>query len=160
MDRNIAYQFTAGTQGFDRAVESIERNMRDARTTLSRELRAINTDMVGSQAQIGKFGPAVNDAFVGVASVMRSGLGGVAAGILGVFGLGAFKLGQLVSDSKDAAIEQQAAYRGLEAVANHAGVGIGRAMDEANKLAADGLVSVGDAAKALQNLLSRGYSVD
>ncbi|MGE8339282.1 MAG: hypothetical protein ACN6Q2_28760, partial [Pseudomonas laurylsulfatiphila] len=60
MDRNIAYQFTAGTQGFDRAVESIERNMRDARTTLSRELRAINTDMVGSQAQIGKFGPAVN----------------------------------------------------------------------------------------------------
>ncbi|MVW87864.1 hypothetical protein EI969_18265 [Pseudomonas sp. PB101] len=160
MDRNIAYQFTAGTQGFDRAVESIERNMRDARTTLSRELRAINTDMVGSQAQIGKFGPAVNDAFSGVATVMRSGLGGVAAGILGVFGVGAFKLGQLVSDSKDAAIQQQAAYRGLEAVANHAGVGIGRAMDEANKLAADGLISVGDAAKALQNLLSRGYSVD
>lgn len=26
MDRNIAYQFTAGTQGFDRAVDSIERN--------------------------------------------------------------------------------------------------------------------------------------
>ena len=73
---------------------------------------------------------------------MRSGLGGVAAGIAGVFGLGAFKLGQIVSDSKDAAIQQEAAYRGLEAVANHAGVGIGRAMDEANKLASDGLLSV------------------
>ncbi|MNB86050.1 hypothetical protein D3C75_329870 [compost metagenome] len=37
MDRNIAYQFTAGTQGFDRAVDSIERNMRDARSTFNRE---------------------------------------------------------------------------------------------------------------------------
>lgn len=160
MDRNIAYQFTAGTQGFDRAVESIERNMREARTTFSRELRAINTEMVGSQTRLARFGPAVNEAFSGVSTIMRSGLGGVAAGIAGVFGLGAFKLGQIVSDSKDAAIQQQAAYRGLEAVANHAGVGIGRAMDEANKLASDGLLTVGDAAKSLQNLLSRGYNVD
>jgi len=160
MDRNIAYQFTAGTQGFDRAIESIERNMRDARTTFSRELRAINTEMVGSQAQLSRFGPAVNDALGGVSAIMRTGLSSVAAGLIGVFALGAFKVKQLIADSKDAAIQQQAAYRGLEAVANHAGVGIGRAMDEANKLAADGLLSVGDAAKALQNLLSRGYSVD
>lgn len=160
MDRNIAYQFTAGTQGFDRAIESIERNMRDARTTFSRELRAINTEMVGSQTQLSRFGPAVNDALGGVSTIMRSGLSSVAAGLIGVFALGAFKVKQLVGDSKDAAIQQQAAYRGLEAVANHAGVGIGRAMDEANKLAADGLISVGDSAKALQNLLSRGYSVD
>lgn len=160
MDRNIAYQFTAGTQGFDRAVESIERNMRDARTTFSRELRAINTEMVGSQTQLGRFGPAVNDAFSGVSTIMRSGLSAATAGIVGLFGLGAFKFGQLASDSKEAVIQQQAAYRGLEAVANHAGIGIGRAMDEANKLAADGLLSVGDAAKSLQNLLSRGYNVD
>jgi len=58
--RNIAYQFTAGTQGFDRAVEGIERNMRDARTTFSRELRAINTEMVGSQTRFARFGPAVS----------------------------------------------------------------------------------------------------
>jgi hypothetical protein len=160
MDRNIAYQFTAGTQGFDRAIESIERNMRDARTTFSRELRAINTEMVGSQTQLSRFGPAVNDALGGVSTIMRSGLSSVSAGLIGVFALGAFKVKQLVADSKDAAIQQQAAYRGLEAVANHAGVGIGRAMDEANKLAADGLISVGDSAKALQNLLSRGYNVD
>ena len=160
MDRNIAYQFTAGTQGFDRAIESIERNMRDARTTFSRELRAINTEMVGSQAQLSRFGPAVNDALGGVSTIMRSGLSSVAAGLIGVFALGAFKVKQLVADSKDAAIQQQAAYRGLEAVANHAGVGIGRAMDEANKLASDGLLTVGDAAKALQNLLSKGYNVD
>jgi len=160
MDRNIAYQFTAGTQGFDRAVESIERNMREARTTFSREIRAINTEMVGSQTQLSRFGPAVNDAFSGVSTIMRTGLSGVMAGIVGVMGLGAFKLGQIVSDSKDAAVQQQAAYRGLEAVANHAGIGIGRAMDEANKLAADGLLSVADASKSLQNLLSRGYSVE
>lgn len=160
MDRNIAYQFSAGTQGFDRAVEGLERSMRDVRTTFGRELRAINTEMAGSQTQLGRFAPAANDAFSGVSSIMRSGLSGVMAGIVGVLGLGAFKLSQIVGDSKDAAIQQQAAYRGLEAVANHAGIGIGRAMDEANKLAADGLLGVGDAAKALQNLLSRGYNVD
>lgn len=54
----------------------------------------------------------------------------------------------------------ESAFRGLESVANFAGVGIGRAMDEATKLAADGLLTVQEASKGLQNLLSRGYDID
>lgn len=72
MDRNIAYQSTAGTQGFERTVESIERNMRGARTTFSRELRAINTEIVGSQIRLARFGPAVNEAFFGISTIMLS----------------------------------------------------------------------------------------
>ncbi|MDD2098930.1 hypothetical protein [Pseudomonas putida] len=158
MDRNIAYQFTAGTQGFDRAVESIERNMRDARSTFNRELKAINTDMVGSQTQISRLGAAANDAFGFVGAKIKGDLLALGASMAAVFSAVAIK--DFVSDSKAALLEQQSAYRGLEAVANHAGVGIGRAMDEAQKLSADGLISVSDAAKSLQNLLSRGYNVD
>ncbi|MFJ7884668.1 hypothetical protein ACIQYF_14415 [Pseudomonas sp. NPDC096917] len=158
MDRNIAYQFTAGTQGFDRAVESIERNMRDARSTFNRELRAINTDMVGSQTQISRLGAAANDAFGFVGTKIKGDLLALGASMAAVFSAVAIK--DFVSDSKAALLEQQSAYRGLEAVANHAGLGIGRAMEEAQKLSADGLISVSDAAKSLQNLLSRGYNVD
>jgi hypothetical protein len=158
MDRNIAYQFTAGTQGFDRAVDSIERNMRDARSTFNRELKAINTDMVGSQVQISRLGTAANDAFAWVGTKLKGDLLALGASMAAVFSAVAIK--DFVADSKAAAIQQEAAYRGLEAVANHAGVGIGRAMQEAQKLSADGLLSVGDAAKALQNLLSRGYNLD
>ncbi|MGF6162734.1 hypothetical protein ABIE16_002020 [Pseudomonas sp. 2725] len=158
MDRSIAYQFTAGTQGFDRAVDSIERNMRDARSTFNRELKAINTDMVGSQVQISRLGIAANDAFAWVGSKLKGDLLALGASMAAVFSAVAIK--DFVADSKAAAIQQEAAYRGLEAVANHAGVGIGRAMQEAQKLSADGLLSVGDAAKALQNLLSRGYNLD
>lgn len=158
MDRNIAYQFTAGTQGFDRAVDSIERNMRDARSTFNRELKAINTDMIGSQVQISRLGSAANDAFAWVGSKLKGDLLALGASMAAVFSAMAIK--DFVADSKAAAIQQEAAYRGLEAVANHAGVGIGRAMQEAQKLSADGLLSVGDAAKALQNLLSRGYNLD
>ena len=158
MDRSIAYQFTAGTQGFDRAVDSIERNMRDARSTFNRELKAINTDMVGSQVQISRLGTAANDAFAWVGSKLKGDLLTLGASMAAVFSAVAIK--DFVADSKAAAIQQEAAYRGLEAVANHSGIGIGRAMQEAQRLAADGLLSVGDAAKALQNLLSRGYNLD
>ncbi|MXS85291.1 hypothetical protein ABO04_04995 [Nitrosomonas sp. HPC101] len=54
----------------------------------------------------------------------------------------------------------ESAFRGLESVANFSGVGIGRAMQEAGKLAADGLISTQEASQALQNLLSRGYNID
>lgn len=54
----------------------------------------------------------------------------------------------------------EAGILGLEAVANHSGEGIGRALEAAGKLAADGLISAQDASKALQNLLARGYRLD
>lgn len=54
----------------------------------------------------------------------------------------------------------ESAFRGLESVANSSGIGIGRAMEEAGKLAADGLITTQEASKGLQNLLSRGYDID
>lgn len=76
----------------------------------------------------------------------------------GLLSLAAIK--QFVSTSVGEFAKAESAYRGLEAVANHSGVGIGRAMQEAEKLAADGLITVAESSKALQNLLARGYSVD
>jgi plasmid stabilization system protein ParE len=74
--------------------------------------------------------------------------------------LTAAALGKFVKDSTQAVRTAEASFRGLEAVANHTGVGIGRAFQEAQKLAADGLLTVSDASKSLQNLLSRGYNLD
>lgn len=67
---------------------------------------------------------------------------------------------QFVDNSVQEFARAEMAYRGLEAVANFTGVGIGRAMQEAEKLAADGLITVAESSKSLQNLLSRGYSID
>lgn len=74
--------------------------------------------------------------------------------------LTAAALGKFVKDSVQAVRTAEASFRGLEAVAEHTGVGIGRAFQEAQKLSADGLMTVSDASKALQNLLSRGYDVE
>lgn len=54
----------------------------------------------------------------------------------------------------------ESAFKGLESVANASGYGVGNALKAAENLAADGLISVAEAAKSLQNLLSRGYSLD
>lgn len=78
--------------------------------------------------------------------------------LAGLFSLGA--MASFIKSTKDAVTQAEASFRGLEAVANYAGVGIGRAMEEAGKLAADGLMTTAEASKALQNLLSRGYSLD
>lgn len=87
------------------------------------------------------------------------GLQSKAAGALtGILSLGA--LAVFAKSTKDAAVQAEASFRGLESVANYTGVGIGKAMQEAGQLAADGLMTTAEASKALQNLLSRGYSID
>jgi hypothetical protein len=83
---------------------------------------------------------------------------GLQSRIAGMFSLGAIV--GFVNSTKQAVTEAEASYRGLEAVANYAGVGVGAAMKAAGDLAADGLMSTAEASKALQNLLSRGYSLD
>ncbi len=69
-------------------------------------------------------------------------------------------LGRGVSASVNAIRRYESAFRGLEAVANYTAVGIEQAWTKATELSADGLLIVADSAKALQNLLSRGYSID
>lgn len=77
------------------------------------------------------------------------------AGLVSLGAIGAFVRSSIQEFNK-----AEAGFRGLEAVANRSGIGIGRAMEEAAVLAADGLISLQDAQKALQNLIARGYSID
>ena len=62
--------------------------------------------------------------------------------------------------SLEAARALEASYRGLESVAEFTGVGIGAAFEQAAKLSDDGLMTVGEGAQALQNLLLRGFTLD
>lgn len=57
-------------------------------------------------------------------------------------------------------IRTESAFRGLRSVAEFTGVGIEGAYKAATDAAADGLITVADASKALQNLLARGFSLD
>lgn len=82
----------------------------------------------------------------------------ISSSLASMFSLAA--IGGFVRGARQAVTEAEGAFRGLEAVANYTGVGIGKAMQEAQKLSADGLVSVAESSKALQNLLARGYSIE
>lgn len=88
----------------------------------------------------------------------RSALSGLTQALGGLVSLGA--ISRFVRQSVQEFARAEAAFRGLEAVANFSGVGIGRAMAEAERLAADGLITVQEASRGLQNLLSRGYSIE
>ncbi|QSV44899.1 phage tail tape measure C-terminal domain-containing protein [Geobacter benzoatilyticus] len=54
----------------------------------------------------------------------------------------------------------QNSVRGLAAVARYSGEDIGKSLDVSMKLASDGLINVQEASQSLQNLLSRGYSLE
>ena len=89
---------------------------------------------------------------------MQSITGDLQRRLVGLFSIGAIV--GFVRSTKEAVTQAEASYRGLEAVANFAGVGIGRAMESAGRIAADGLMTTAEASKALQNLLARGYSLE
>jgi len=158
MEKRIQYQVSANNAGFDKAIDSIERKMKDARTTFNRELRGINTDMNGTQKVVGRMGQAANDAFGVMGAKLRSDFKGLGVAMAAAFSVVAIK--NFAAESKTALLESQSSFRGLESIANSSGIGIGRAMAEAQKLTADGLMTVTDASKSLQNLLSRGYNID
>lgn len=75
-------------------------------------------------------------------------------------GLGAlYKLTTGIGEALNAAEKMQNSLRGLAAIARYSGEDIGASMQAATQLAADGLITVQDAAQALQNLLSRGFTL-
>jgi hypothetical protein len=67
---------------------------------------------------------------------------------------------QFVRSSVEAARQMEVSLRNLQAVASASGVGIGQAFAVAQRLSADGLINLEESARALQNLLSRGYSIN
>lgn len=123
----------------DGDVSPLKRKLREA----AGELKKLGTEGRDSVNGLG-------DAFGGLHSKVVNSL-------TGILSLGAIAM--FVKSTKDAAVQAEASFRGLEAVANYAGVGIGNAMKAASELAADGMMTTAEASKALQNLLSRGYSV-
>ena len=70
-----------------------------------------------------------------------------------------YKLGSILKDSIDSTEQMQNALRGLAAITRYAGEDIGQSLSAASNLASDGLIDVQSAAQALQNLLSRGFSL-
>lgn len=86
-----------------------------------------------------------------VASELKQTIGGL---------FSAAALSTFVRNSVQAARQAEASFKGLEGVAEAAGVGIGRAFEQARLLASDGLLTVAEASRSLQNLLSRGYDIE
>lgn len=72
----------------------------------------------------------------------------------------AAKLKDFVASSVEATRQAEQSFRGLESVSKAAGVSIADSFGAASRLAADGLMTVSDASKGLQNLLSSGFSLD
>jgi hypothetical protein len=91
------------------------------------------------------------------ANKTTSAVGALGKSLVGLVSIVAIK--QFVDHSVDEFVRAEAAFRGLEATANFTGVGIGKAMEVAERLSADGLMTTAEASKALQNLLSRGYDL-
>lgn len=98
--------------------------------------------------------PALRDG----ANKTTDAVGALGKSLVGLVSLAAIR--QFVDSSINEFARAEMTFRGLESVANHTGVGIGRAMQEAEKLAADGLITVAESGRGLQNLLSRGYNID
>ena len=64
-----------------------------------------------------------------------------------------------VRESLAAMTKAEAGFKGLESVSNYVGVSLKDSWAVVTRFTADGLVSMTDASKALQNLLSRGYDI-
>jgi len=67
---------------------------------------------------------------------------------------------QFLRDSIRSANEFKMAMIGLASIAKFKGIEVASAFQAASQLSADGLIDVGSAAKALQNLLVRGYGIE
>jgi hypothetical protein len=90
---------------------------------------------------------------------MSAGWGTAAAGAV-VAGGAIYGFTNILKQSVDSANQYQAALIGLSSVARAFGTDAGQAKQAAQSLAADGLMTVSDAATGLKNLLASGFSLD
>lgn len=75
-------------------------------------------------------------------------------------GIATHRLVGVISDTVDAANREQAALTGLSSITKAFKVDTDDAMEAAKSLAEDGLMTVGDAALGLKNLLAAGFNLD
>lgn len=78
--------------------------------------------------------------------------------VVGLVGIAEIK--RFVDDSVEQYGRAEKAYRGLEAVANYTGQGIGKALAAVRELTSDGLVNETEMSKAMQSLLQFGFTVE
>ena len=121
-------------------------------------------DVAGLSAEIDKLGTQAGKPIADPTAKMRPEMqktGSVVNDLIG-------QLGQLsasgavlafVKSSLDAMQKAESGFKGLESVSKYVGVSIADSFGAATRVAADGLISLTDASKALQNLLSRGYDI-
>lgn len=165
-DKEIDVRVTATTDGLGKGMDKAAGIVSDKSNLVNNILRKSAEDAAAiARKQAKEAEDIAKKQMESVANAHKSGaekMADIARGvqntIIGLFSISAIK--NFVMSTKDAVTEAEASFRGLEAVANFSGVGIGKAMEEAGKLAADGLMTTAEASKALQNLLSRGYSLD
>lgn len=95
----------------------------------------------------------------GVASSLEKHRGAIKKiGAVSGAAFGALTLG--IKDTARESIELNNALIGLSSIAAGVGVDVDRATEAAKTLAADGLMTVSEAATSLKNLLARGYGIE
>lgn len=162
IDVKVSAEVSGLKSGMDEAAKTVESKsnlINDIMKRKAEEAAAIarkQADEVAEAAR--KQGEEVEKAHKAAADRIASVGRDLQSRLISFFSIGAIV--SFVKSSKDAVIEAESAFRGLEAVANYSGVGIGKAMQKAQELASDGMMTVAESSKALQNLLSRGYDVD
>lgn len=130
----------------------------DVEVRIGAETNALDRGMKDAARKVREGGREMEAGLRDSADRMQSVAGSLQSRLVGLFSIGAIV--GFIRSTKEAVTQAEASYRGLEAVANFAGVGIGKAMESAGRIAADGLMTTAEASKALQNLLARGYSLE
>jgi hypothetical protein len=130
----------------------------DIEVRVGAETVGLDRGMTDAARKVREGGREMENGLKDSADRMQSIAGNLQKRLVGLFSIGAIV--SFVRSTKEAVTQAEASYRGLEAVANFAGVGIGKAMESAGRVAADGLMTTAEASKALQNLLARGYSLE
>jgi hypothetical protein len=123
---------------------------------LAAEHRRLKTEIAGTPKAIDESAKSVSRLHVETQK-LRPAMADLSRTLVGLFSTAA--LGSFVRSSVSELSRAEAAFKGLEAVANGTGTGIADAFETAKRLAADGLIDVASASAALQNLLSRGYDI-
>ena len=130
----------------------------DIEVRIGAETAGLDRGMKDAARKVREGGREMESGLRDSADRMQSVAGSLQSRLVGLFSIGAIV--GFINSTKEAVTQAEASYRGLESVANFAGVGIGRAMESAGRIAADGLMTTAEASKALQNLLARGYSLE
>lgn len=114
--------------------------------------------IIKAQDQASKVIDGIGDSTKGLSEKVGKATAGMATLAAGA-GVALYGLSNIMGDSIGAANKATAAMTGLNSVARAFGQDAGKAKEAAQSLARDGLMTVGDAASGLKNLLAAGFEL-